>query len=356
MKIDLKNRNLSWFSPESILNTIVASRQTSGKSTTAGDDESASILAAIEGLDLSQNKLHVCMSMTLLRNLKELNISHNVLSTLAGLPYSLQRLNVSSNELSSLCGVEALTSLRMLDASGNHLATVDVSLPTSLEMLVLDNNRLTSFKPLVHLQKLLSLSVEGNAVSHLEDVAVLGCLKSLRHLVVAKNPVCSNPRLHSVLSGIPKLTTLNGRPLSQSSANHLVQQRKTRQSGAAVTSFAQSRSVLASNRSCDSAAVAADAESEVQIRHAQARAKELKRMVDEAAQSEMLSRKRNVELRSQLKRIQAVQEEQQREINQLRSAANTLEVEHDDLERTLDAANKTFTVRHASIKRAHILL
>ncbi len=84
---------------------------------------------------------------------------------------AVTEIQCRQKEISSLDGIEYFTALMMLDCSGNHITSLDVSKNTALQMLICDDNDLTS------------LDVSKNAaLTHLEC-----CYNSLTSLDVSKN-------------------------------------------------------------------------------------------------------------------------------------------------------------------------
>ncbi|NXA42052.1 TLR2 protein, partial [Eudromia elegans] len=167
----------------------------------------------LKALSLRHNNLTslhgVCQGLRLLRELQRLDISHNKL--LAGpasscrWQTSLRSLNVSHTGLD-----EVLTplppNLEVLDMSGNHLRTLDLSLG-SLKMLLLSQNMLQDVSFLRNCPMLEVLSLDDNLLSELpwDELRLLGHLSDV---AAPGNPYdcsCSGARVIQRLAAMGRL-------------------------------------------------------------------------------------------------------------------------------------------------------
>ena len=214
-------------------------------------NKKASALLRVSSLDISHNRIQVFLGGRTLVGLETLDASYNALRSAFHFPTSLVRLNLSHNELSSLAGIDTLTSLQYLDCSHNRVEDFGM-LPCSLEVFKASHNRIASVDQLCHLFRLLKLHLDHNELSNTTSLAMLGGLSALRHVTITGNPVAEHPKIVAMLSDyIPKLTTLDGAPLSQAHASQsfrlLAKQRIDAERSAVNTS--QADTAVTSSRS-----------------------------------------------------------------------------------------------------------
>ncbi|NXG17924.1 TLR2 protein, partial [Grallaria varia] len=147
----------------------------------------------LQALSLQRNNLtsyhSVCESVQLLRELQDLNLSHNKLmagpSSSCQWSASLRIFNLSNTGLD-----EVLTplppNLEVLDVSHNHLHAVDISLST-LKKLFLSQNMLQAVPSIRNYPLLDTLHLDNNSITELpwDEVTLL---KRLQDVAVANNP------------------------------------------------------------------------------------------------------------------------------------------------------------------------
>ena len=94
---------------------------------------------------------------------EELNVSHNQIGELNGIPSTIRRLNIGGNCLSDLAAWNSLYNLQYLDVSGNNLQNVrGFHSLVHLRALKADHNEIRSLSGLEDLDGLISLSLRGN--------------------------------------------------------------------------------------------------------------------------------------------------------------------------------------------------
>lgn len=168
---------------------------------------------------------------------RELTITHNMLSELTAWDRlgNLQYVNVSNNDIKSLSAFNGLVHLRGLVADNCGLANLDgLRFHDSLLTLRARGNSIEklSFDG-TSLQRLTSLDLEGNKIREIESLHELSSLTylnlkgnqlvkfgsaeplALKHLIISDNKlrkidVASMPRLHLLYADRNKLTTVDG--------------------------------------------------------------------------------------------------------------------------------------------------
>ena len=303
----------------------------------------------VDTLDLSYNKLTIFAGGRALKKLRVLDLSHNFLRGALNFPSSLTWLNIADNRISNFSGLDSLTQLRHLDASNNEIVSPS-NLPASLQTLVLSNNQIESCLLLGHLHQLLKLHVDGNNIRKLEDLACLGGLNNLRHLYIANNPVCDNPKYFSVLVGcVRKLSTLDGATLSQAQANRMVQAQALQESRRRKERISSVASALRSSQPSTAAASEADDVLWRELRGMEARVKELERISGECYESERRERRRNALLQQQHKQVDNIIAAQERQVQECRDEIQRAESTIGHLERTLGSLEGSFRFQHAAL-------
>ena len=376
MKLSLKDRGLTVFDGETVVassSAVLDKREGAPRTKPTATD--------IVALDLSHNHLEVLISARALRFLTELDVSHNHLVSLVSIPPTVKRLNIAHNKLTSLDGIQGLDSLAFLDFSNNQITDVDRhgDWPNSLTTIIASHNRLTTAKGFLRSQSLIKLHVDHNKIGHLDELVVLGGLRALRHISVNGNPVASNPRLLAALTNsLPKLTTLDGMTLSQAQANRMMiasteRQRSASRSRSSARGKASDVSsiggISALGRSRQSSRWTKDDrdsdeeedvdeverhDQELRMRALEAKVKELRRLAAESDERETDLRKRNKQLREQMKRAIAVWEEQDFELERLRNDNDALGTKALSLQRTVNSLDNAFRSQHASVVYSRI--
>eukprot|EP00670_Eutreptiella_braarudii_P004804 CAMPEP_0174283124 /NCGR_PEP_ID=MMETSP0809-20121228/3740_1 /TAXON_ID=73025 ORGANISM="Eutreptiella gymnastica-like, Strain CCMP1594" /NCGR_SAMPLE_ID=MMETSP0809 /ASSEMBLY_ACC=CAM_ASM_000658 /LENGTH=336 /DNA_ID=CAMNT_0015377809 /DNA_START=50 /DNA_END=1060 /DNA_ORIENTATION=+ len=191
--------------------------------------------AALQDVDLHNNRLTDLTPLKNIRYLLKLDVSKNAISAPECLevlptPAPLLKLNLSSNSfrvvpemahlqmltelcldhnsLPSLDGVENLPSLTALSARHNLLHGVEALARSSasLKRLHLDNNDIHVLEPIQGLREsLLELTVSANEIMHIQALAQFRCLLKLD---IAANNI-HEPRVLADLCGVASLAHLS---------------------------------------------------------------------------------------------------------------------------------------------------
>jgi len=97
--------------------------------------------------------------------LEELDVSHNDISQVKGIPYTMRRLQAQNNSLSALTSWATLLNLQHLDISNNELDSLDgLAELVHLRVLSVNHNKIKSLDSILHLDGLMELSVGGNEI------------------------------------------------------------------------------------------------------------------------------------------------------------------------------------------------
>jgi internalin A len=156
------------------------------------DVYSIGFLTLLRELDLSENKIESFEGVTSKR-LKKLDVSHNLIrdiGTFAGLT-RLEELRLFDNGLYTLYGVGLLRSLKELYVSDNLIEDISEidSLKDTLDTVMLDNNRVTEVAAFKDFSKIKSLGLKDNGI---RDLSPLSNLDRLDFLMLYGNPVDRN--------------------------------------------------------------------------------------------------------------------------------------------------------------------
>ncbi|KAK6515661.1 hypothetical protein TWF506_007979 [Arthrobotrys conoides] len=137
-------------------------------------------------------------------NLVEVNLEHNQLTHLTGMPSTVRDLKVAGNLLSSLTAWTHLTNIQFLDLSSNRLDNLSgLSGLIHLRDLKADNNQITSLDGISHLDGLVKLRLRLN---HIRGVNFgTSNLKHLKSLDLGSNKIQRVECLHR----LPELSYLN---------------------------------------------------------------------------------------------------------------------------------------------------
>ncbi|KAK6495476.1 hypothetical protein TWF481_003493 [Arthrobotrys musiformis] len=128
-------------------------------------------------------------------NLVEVNLEHNQLTHLTGMPSTVRDLKVAGNLLSSLTAWTHLTNIQFLDLSSNRLDNLSgLSALIHLRDLKADNNQITSLDGILHLDGLAKLRLRLNHISSVNFGA--SNLKHLKTLDLGSNKINSIVGLH----------------------------------------------------------------------------------------------------------------------------------------------------------------
>lgn len=186
-------------------------------------------------IDVSHNTIRALDGIP--SSTRELTITHNLLSELTAWDRlaNLQYINVSNNKIKSLSAFNGLVHLRGLVADNCGLANLDgVRFHDSLLTLRARGNSIEKLNfDGTNLQRLTSLDLESNEIQEIESLHELSSLTylnlkgnqlvkfssaeplALKHLIVSDNKlrkvdVSSMPRLHLLYADRNKLTTIAG--------------------------------------------------------------------------------------------------------------------------------------------------
>ena len=161
------------------------------------------IAKQIEGVVSSTNSqpLHrLVLSHARLPAIPTINENHNT---------SLTHLTLSFNKLSSLTSLSALRYLKHLDVSHNRLASLE-GIPTTLQSLRCNNNEIESLKSICFLPQLSELSVSNNKIGWIEFVHIIG-LQKLESMIKYGNPADEKAKLLDFLISIsPSMRSCDG--------------------------------------------------------------------------------------------------------------------------------------------------
>ncbi|KAK3175385.1 hypothetical protein Dsin_033177 [Dipteronia sinensis] len=140
--------------------------------------------SSIRNLNISHNKVNDFTSWVHMQNLQYVDVSCNKLGSLDGFSslVHLRQLRACDNNIRDIEGVMDLDGLISLDLQGNELEQIDfegVDMPL-LEVLNLSSNKLTSVRNLHCLPKLRKLDLSGNCLRELYTANMLTSLKVLK--------------------------------------------------------------------------------------------------------------------------------------------------------------------------------
>ncbi|TMW55401.1 hypothetical protein Poli38472_013292 [Pythium oligandrum] len=131
---------------------------------------------------------------------------------------TLQRLNLARNALRELRWLELLPHLRRLDVSENLLRTLAFETEPwghALEFLDLTGNELESLQPLSVCRSLVTLRLGRNRIQLISELKHLQTLEHLQELVLEGNPIASHPMYRrEIITMLPGLNSLDDRPVT----------------------------------------------------------------------------------------------------------------------------------------------
>ncbi|KAL0085547.1 hypothetical protein J3Q64DRAFT_1835178 [Phycomyces blakesleeanus] len=154
--------------------------------------------SSIVSLDLSHQGLVSIMDLSdILPHLEYINISHNSIYTISGLPSSLQTIKAQANRLTDIDGFQLLPNLHQLDLCDNAISSFEG------KVLHAENNKIYSCKPFQHIRSLTSLNLRSNVIKRLRFGET--DLIELESLDLSYNRIES---LDSI-EGLPSLRLLN---------------------------------------------------------------------------------------------------------------------------------------------------
>ena len=182
------------------------------------NDESITGLVNLKELDLSDNLIYnlSALAFSNLFKLEKLNLSDNQIKSLPGSVFSdlveLEDLNLSDNRVASLAAsvFNNLSELEKLNVSNNKIASLPASVfnnLSGLEELNVSNNQIASLAASVfnNLSELEELNVSNNQIASLA-ASVFNNLSDLEELNVSNNKIASLPT--NVFSSLTKLKYL----------------------------------------------------------------------------------------------------------------------------------------------------
>eukprot|EP00753_Platysulcus_tardus_P016580 PLAT5850.1.p1 GENE.PLAT5850.1~~PLAT5850.1.p1 ORF type:complete len:393 (-),score=184.15 PLAT5850.1:136-1290(-) len=178
----------------------------------AWEEGDSAVGSALVTADLSRNCIEEMPdSLGAHAFLRELLLAHNRISSIRGLRglKHLALLDLSHNALTSLAGLQDLP-LRELRVAGNELTSLaGLRLPT-LQKLVASDNSITSFRGLEDCVALRELDVRNNLIATVWEAEYVR-LPCLQHLQLNGNAVQSRDFYRKrILFRLPQLETLDG--------------------------------------------------------------------------------------------------------------------------------------------------
>lgn len=147
--------------------------------------------------DPQDRKIRKIEHLSIVPNLRRLNLSYNAISKIEGLDrlVHLSELNLAENNISRIENLDYLKSLQKLNLSGNVIERI----PATIRQL----------------HQLNHLRITRNHLSHLEDIQHLAHLPYLTNLRIDENPLCDDPDYDLYITyHVPTLLFLNGREIS----------------------------------------------------------------------------------------------------------------------------------------------
>ena len=192
-------------------------------------------------VDLSFNKLDSFQYLSKIQmplpNVEILNISHNSLTSLLGLPQihlrSLRILNLSHNMLNRVDYLECLQNLREIDLSHNKLRIIDRKLELSnLRSANFENNGLKNLNFLEGLLWLQAIRGQNNRISDLTDIEKIQSLPNLLELYLSPNPIERKAGYRTgTIRKFPSLVFLDGKQVTEDERIEQIEIKKPLHSG-----------------------------------------------------------------------------------------------------------------------------
>lgn len=141
--------------------------------------------------------------------LEELDVSHNQLSQLEGIPTTIRQLHITHNFLTELTAWGHLNNLQYIDVSNNELESLSAfRFLTHLRDLKADNNKITTLDGVSQLDGLLSLRLRRNLIQNCDFAGTK--LQRLTELDLASNEI-SDVRNIQVLQTLSMLNLEDNR-------------------------------------------------------------------------------------------------------------------------------------------------
>ncbi|ORC88570.1 uncharacterized protein TM35_000162080 [Trypanosoma theileri] len=184
MQINLSRRNLIEFDSSAF---------------TTDDDQE--VLRSIKELNISFNNISTLKGLHRLSTLTTVDVSHNSIASLRGLPLPLRKLNASFNVLSDLDGLFPLLHLEILVVSHNQITSLR-GLPAKLRIIDASSNRITSIVGVEKCNGLEQLQISQNMIRTAEGLESLKSLHTLKSLMIAENPVTRSRRHITAVSSL----------------------------------------------------------------------------------------------------------------------------------------------------------
>lgn len=175
-------------------------------------------LTKLTVLNLGFNHITDLSPLSEIRSLAALILNNNNITVVSGI-HQLVRLNtliLSHNKITDI-DVATLSQLAKLQLSHNRLqAFPDVRFNTELKILLLNDNKIKKIPPdcLGQNCRLKIVEVGSNAIKKMKSLKSLSTVKSLVHLNMLGNDVCSRPEfVHKVIAFFPRMKILNSQPV-----------------------------------------------------------------------------------------------------------------------------------------------
>lgn len=155
-------------------------------------------------------------------NLEFFDVSSNQLQYLYGLQYSplkeLKIFHASNNEIVKIEHLEKLRQLRELDLSKNRIRQIDVNsfhAHHQIMILKLNENGLRSLANIEKLEKLQTLYISNNRIQELFEIEKLAELPNLLDLSLIHNPIARKPNYRMiVIKRLVQLMVFDGKEIT----------------------------------------------------------------------------------------------------------------------------------------------
>ncbi len=139
-------------------------------------------LKYLETLKLTNNRIEEIKGLGFLNNLKKLNLSRNKIVKIGGLDNleKLEHLSLYQNEIVEIGGLKKLKNLKYLSLGNNQIKVMSgIEKLINLEVLDLKFNQIKELKGIKTIKKLKQLSLIGNLIRELPDSSELDFIKDI---------------------------------------------------------------------------------------------------------------------------------------------------------------------------------
>ncbi|TKR87800.1 hypothetical protein L596_012143 [Steinernema carpocapsae] len=132
-------------------------------------DDSIDELRRLRCLSLARNKFVLLRNLKTLKHLHYLDVSHNKITSIEGVPESLEEINFSHNSISHILFLKGLPRLRIINGAHNNIQSIkNLDQAPDVERLLLSSNQIKDKFELDFLQvmpKLVFLDMTANPIS-----------------------------------------------------------------------------------------------------------------------------------------------------------------------------------------------